>query len=263
MGKYVHRHFESSQEFWRWCESEDIAKKADGRGGFTREVGKVREGMRVLHEGDERFVGEAQKLLGEFNEQISISSTRMDLAVVGFMPCVQAYLEGSPEDMWVREDVRSELTPIRVWVSLVASSMISERDIRKRGVGLAAFALAMVEKRPVVITPYVCLDVPGSGLDGCYISWDVQTSPLVLSELLGVFNLCVTRYVGLASCYTLEPRCGNGPAQMFTNEKMAREGLGVEEDDVVLVGLSGVDRLVSDPVGWVREKVRKYGRGDE
>jgi hypothetical protein len=153
----------------------------------------------------------------------------------------------------------SDRTPLRIWVGLTSSAGVTREELTKRGVTLAAFALAVSEKRPVYITPYVVnSSYRGRGAD-TFLSWDIQTSPIVLSELMGCLSSPeVTRYAGLAATYRINPGCNGQWPSIYNDERKMREVLGANPDDLYLPSIHLYDPLLADPIGWLHTNVAKY-----
>lgn len=260
----IHEHFTDSTQFALWFGEKRV--KNGVLGGFDgRPSSKVERGINALINGDETHVTQAQALVDSLTLQIETPRNSWYRDVYGCMPDVPSYLAGDPMNMWNMHKVTEDHAPIKVYFGLTSSAMISEETLVKRGCALAAFAIAMTNIRPVVITPFVTL---GSGYSSrsrqMLISWEISTQPLILSELLAVTLPQVTRYVGIEACQQLfgqeATRDGHFHVDSFDEAKM-RVHLNVAPADLYLPCVYGLDPLVDSPVEWVNEMVTRYTSG--
>lgn len=267
MDTYKQLHFDSASTYATWFEA---TRKADpvtrymGYGlGDQHTIGTA--GLNILRNGNEQYVQQANDLLDEFQEQLDVPSLTWQLNVAGGFPNVGAYLANDPLNMWSREPDLSDRTPLRVWVGVATSGSIPDALIAKRGCTLAAFAIAMAPHRPVIITPYVeigDMEYRSRNKRGAVISWDIQTSPIVLSELMGCLaHSEVTRYVGMEACQRLlgpaASHDGGWHPDAFNENKM-RERLGCAPDDLYLPGLHSTDSTIDNPLAWLRKMIDRY-----
>lgn len=263
MNRY--RHFTSSRAFADWLDSTIKQERAAGRrvhtfNDWSGESGTLDQGVKTLKDGNTRHVAQAEALLNKFDEQINVEAFQWGHDLAGAFPDVPAMLASDPESMWVQQPIMSDRTPLRVWIGLTSSAGIGERELITRGCVLAAFALAVSHKRPVILSPYVNL---GShrygGREGALISWDISTQPFVMSELLGCTSEpSVTRYAGITACYLLNPGVTGAWHPDYDNETRMREHLGAREDDLYLPSIHLYDPLLFDPIGWLKINIAKY-----
>lgn len=270
-----HMHFAGATSFMMWLEER---RKINGkmRSFGYGEEGRSDEGIDILLNGDETHVEEAQKLVETLALSIETPRNTWHKDVWGVMPDVPAYLAGDPMNMWNVHKVSEDRAPIRVFVGLTSSAMIGDEDLIKRGVALAAFAIAMANVRPVVITPFITLGSSsyeyrrrGKKDDdttrNMLISWDISTQPLVLSEVMSLTRPEVTRYVGIEACRQLfGPIAADDPSfhhDSFSEVKM-REHLGAQPNDLYLPVIHASDPILDDPVKWVNDTVAKYITGE-
>lgn len=219
---------------------------------------EIKAGFEALHNGDASLVAEAQALIDRFQEEIPSLRRTWQPSVAGFFPNVPAFLSGEPESMWRIADEESDRAPVRVWVGVSSSMGIGPTDLIKRGAALAAFAMALSERRPVLITPYFNL-ANASQTIGTLVSYDLQSSPIVLSEIMAsVANPCVTRNLGLHFQYMLEPRTEGVWFPRFADEKWMRECLGCEDADVWLPGIHLRDELITNPIAWIKREIARH-----
>jgi hypothetical protein len=146
---------------------------------------------------------------------------------------------------------------LRVWIGIHASWQVPDETIRRRGVALAAFAMALVNKRPVYLTPYWNIHDYGANSHGI-VSFDLKTSPLVLSALLACLTRSeVTRYVGVPLSWIDKSDVPDScPFASITRENLSQH---MGPDDLFLPPLVAGDELCNDPIGWVKKQLEIYG----
>jgi hypothetical protein len=171
------------------------------------------QGLELLDKGSEKHVPEARKLLSKLMLQVETPTKVWRHDVVGYFPDVPTALAGDPEAMWIQDTTTHDRSPLRVWLGVTSDWSITEDQLRRRGIALAAFAIAMSEVRPVIITCWVNRGEYAYGqrspaaLKGALISWDIKSSPLVLAQLLAsTADPLITRHVGSAGLYAAQPR---------------------------------------------------------
>lgn len=253
-----HKHFTSSSAFADWMRRTPPAYH-EGH-GFTA-AADVAKGIHTLTHGDLTNLDQAQALIDQFNENIEVPTYTRQLSMAGGFPDVPSYLSGQPEHMWSLIPDTSDRTPLHIYVGLTSSAGVPHDALIKRGCTLAAFALALSNKRPVFITPYVNLGGYGFSHtpDNALISWDITTSPLVLSELMGCLSdPHVTRHAGIAACYRLNPRTNGDWHSDYDNSQRMRQHLGAAPDDLYLPSIHLFDPLLANPIGWIKDNLAKY-----
>lgn len=264
---YMHKHFKSPVAMADWFEPQ-IGK--DRRvvyyDSYTSGHTRALAGITLLRKGQDTYVEAALALLKQFNEDIEVPALVWEHAIAGAFPDVPAYLSGDPENMWYQAPSYSDRTPLRVWFGLDTSGDVRDEHIRKRGVTLAAFAIAVSNKRPVFITPYVAggeysRDKTGKPI-GASISWDIATSPLVLSELLtNLAESSITRHIGVPAPYMLNTELHSYGAPFHPesrNPEGMRAALGCAAHDLYIPAMRSTDELVNNPLTWLKHHVAKY-----
>lgn len=227
-------------------------------------------GLSLMRTGDNKAVARARELLNKFTEELPSITQKWTLEVAGGFVNVGAFLAGDPEHMWRQEEDKIDSTPLRVWLGLTSSIGVTPTQIFERGIALAAFALALSERRTVYLTPYVLLGAGNTSSryrtretqddysqpDGAIISWDLQTSPLILSEISAALTRSeVTRALGLSACYALNSACNGSWIDCYQNEPKMRRLLGCAQDDVWIGSIHLQDPLLTDPIKWVKEQL--------
>lgn len=270
-----YKHFTSSQAFAAWIQERQAANASTTGSRYGYGYGRdISTGLRQLEQGDETNVERARALLTEFQENIEVLHYQWERDVAGAFPDVPSYIMGVPESMWTQQPILSDRSPLRIWVGLTSSGGIGEETLVKRGITLAAFAMAISAKRPVLISPYVNLgndyrrDYYARTRSGSYsyaqnalLSWDISTSPLVLSELMACLSSPnITRRLGLVVCYMLNPGVTGNWHSDYDNESAMREHLGAKPEDLYLPSIHLYDPILSDPIAWLKTNVAKYSQ---
>ncbi len=269
-----HRHFDSTAEYAAWLESHSAhqLESVDSTGSFSSlyklDKGKfshmIYKGINMLKYGDETGLDQAQAMIDKFTEELTVPAKQWSHSMAGSHPDVPAYLSGEPENMWNLTYVPSDRSPLRVWVGLTGTWSVSDDQLLKRGIALAAFALALVNKRPVYITPYVNghnYGDHGRKQAHSIVSWDISTSPVVLSQLMS--NLSrpeISRYVGLPTTRLSDTRIPYEIPFASLRREHIEHILG--PDDLFVPPIQSSDPLLNDPIKWVKEQLAKYGDED-
>jgi hypothetical protein len=262
-----HKHFAGATSYMMWLKERRTENGRIRGFGYGHEE-NADAGIDILLNGDETYVDKANELVDQIAAQVEIPRSVTRRSVQGFRPNVPAFIRGEPRDMWRRVKVKEDRSPIRVFVGLTSSAMISEDDLIKRGCAIAAFAIAMSNVRPVIITPYVCLGssrYTGRGVRNMLISWDISTQPLIMSELMSVTRPEVTRHIGIEACRQLFGRIAEDDpsfhSDSFSEPKM-RAHLNAKPSDLYLPSIHASDPILNNPVQWVNEMVERYSSGE-
>lgn len=256
-----HRYHFPSVSTFRDGISEWERHPADGYSS-SASVSQINSGKKLLTTGDVSTVAQAQTMIDRFNEEIPSLRRVWTPAVAGFFPNVPAFLAGEPESMWRMDDDSSDRAPIRVWVGVMSSGGISDEELIRRGAALAAFGMALSERRPVLITPYYAMgDASGgrNGTKGTLVSWDLQSSPIVLSEVMAcIAHPDVIRYLGWYVCGNLLGVSTGCWYPDFLDEKWMRRALGCADDDIWLPSAMYGDQLINRPIEWIKQEITKH-----
>lgn len=269
-----HRHFRSVNELTNWLENgltlqrmQDWIRRDKWPDGTNRpSADSVALGINMLKTGDTEHAQEAQDLLDKFTEALEVPTQSWSHDIHGFFPDVAAYVSGDPEHMWTRVEDTSDRTPLRVWVGLHSSWQISQKDVVNRGIALAAFAMALINKRPVYLTPYWNIHSMSWGKEDTtnhgIVSFDLKTSPLVLSQLLAAMTrLEVTRYVGCSVSGLDRPECPHsGPFEFLERKHLDKY---MKDEDLFIPAIEYGDPLLRDPINWVKTQLQKYGAEED
>lgn len=217
----------------------------------------------LMARGDESHVHDARALLKQLNERVESPHFVWEHSIAGAFPDVPAYLAGEPEHMWHRTPKPDDRSPLRIWVGLTSTWNIPNYLLRKRGIALAALAMALSEVRPVIVTPFYQLNLLGNSKSQGIISWDLSTSPIVLSELLpSLSDPLLSRYMTRTATFIVNPELQQEPAGYFGSTKPT-DLIYYKPDDLYLPVIHASDPLLTDPVAWVKTQLAKYDQQDD
>lgn len=255
----LHQHFDSTIALANWTSDKLI--KGHNYAGYISAT-SVNHGIESLRICREQYVDKARVLLAKFTESIEVRQQVWSHSVAGYFPDVPAYLAGDPENMFVREFMRSDQTPLHCYigVSVISNTLLGE--MITRGIALSSFAMAMIQRRPVIITPFV--DLGGPGGEGAVISWDISTQPLVLGELLtSMIAPEVTRDLGIFACYALNPKVTGHIDPDSNYEDRMRIRLNAKPQDLYLQCVNSYnDPIIDDPIEWIKQQTARYGEDE-
>ncbi len=207
----------------------------------------------------ERSAALLDKIEGETIE-LKTPSWQSDL--VGFIPSVPAYVAGAPDSMLRPIDQPSDTSPIRIFASVCVSGGLDEEQLEKRGIALLALCRKLQAIRPVEL--YVYADMEGDKEDhtgNCAIPViKLETSPLdlttagyIMSDPGFLRQLCFT----WGEKHGFEGKWA-WRGQPSEYQKRLREVLNASPNDLVIRGGYLQDPLITEPVEWLNEQVRKY-----
>lgn len=255
----IHKHFTSTTEYAAWATQ---ALASSGRRFYYSrdDPSQANAGLALLTRGDDTHVSEAQALIDQLSLSIEAPQLVWQHAVAGCFPDMPAYWAGEPEHMWTRTPVLSDRSPLRVWLGVTSTWNVTEAQLRKRGITLAAFVIAMAEVRPVYVTPFVSIDNRRPDQQGI-ISWDIRSAPLVLAELLAsVADPLITRHLAIPSCFLANPELDlpSGPFHAIKRDHLSN----IAPDDLYIPHIHSRDPLLDSPIKWLKDNIAKYGDPD-
>ena len=255
----VRKHFNSSTELLAWYDKE-VANGAELYNPYER----GREGRDAVAKGRRDLIPEIEKMAEEIWENIPTLQRVWRRDLVGAFPSVPDYLAGYPENMYAMKLDTSEHTPLRIWVGLASSGGVTGEQLKKRGAAIAAFAQALSQVRPVYVSPYTCGGSHSNNIDSVVVSWDLQTSPLVLSELAAaIMSEEVMRPFAFNCEVIANPRTTVAWMKGYENEYHMRRALDANDEDLWLTSIHLNDPLLTDPIGWVKAHLAKYAQEEE
>lgn len=259
MSIVTHRHFSSSSELHSWLSASEPNRYYKRMvGGLKEWMDNTQAGINSLITGSDN-VDEINALIEQFQLNIETPHRITRPSVRGHRVNMGAYLSGSPLSMYQRDTEQADHTPLRVWVGMGSSIAIPDSKIIQRGATLAAFAMAMSARRPVLITPY--FEASGQTQNtqsGAYISYDLQSSPIYLNELAAAMHANVARYAGLWAVACESPYSEGGWVPGALQENTCRQALGAAPDDIWLAGIHLSDPMLTDPIAWIKTNLAKY-----
>lgn len=263
-----HKHFASPAALAEWAASLGVGTRSDlhywhgGDNYYDRhltDLQKAQRGLTTLIEGDDTYVEEAQRYMDSVREKIESPSTRWGHALNGAFPDVPAFLAGDPEHMWYREPTTNDRTPLRIYVGLSCSWTITPQQMRARGLIIAAFAMAMLEVRPVTIIPFMNGHDYGR-TEHAIVSFDIDTRQLVLSQLVACMSdIYATRHVWIPAIFAIN--CHIDRSVPFASIKRS-DIPNIQPGDMYLPPLTHADVLTTDPLNWLRANVAHYSDPD-
>ena len=252
-------------------------------------------GADILVNGTLNNVERAYALTEKIVADVETPRQEWALSVTGGFPDVPAFIAGLPENMWQYTPTTSSKAPLHVYIGLSSEWNITDEQLATRGAALAAFALAMSNVRPIILTPWVALsgwpetqdkdgnvvhnryssyrsrrrygDLPPAGSKyvaaprAVVVSWDIPTTPLMMSELMSISVSDVTRYFGIEVCQHISGKRANGDGAFHPDsrsEEAMRKHLRCEPDALYLPQITYRDPYLSDPVKWVNTLVERY-----
>lgn len=224
------------------------------------------KGLRVFKEGTEEYHEVIKKVSQVTYENIPSLRREWTTSVAGAFPSVPKFLAGEPESMWRMCNIESNYSPLRIWIGTGSSSGIEYPLLLQKFITIVAFAQALSEIRPVFLTPYFASGNYSytDSKNDVIVSWDLQTSPMILSEIAA--SLCeirVTRGVLFNLREFLLGKWDGQWAYRVNDEDYMREQLGAEPDDLWLGSSRLGDPLLTDPIKWVKAHIAKYLLEDE
>jgi hypothetical protein len=219
-----------------------------------------------LFRGDPDTLAASEKLLAKIEtDGLELAQAYWDNDRVGYIPCIPSFLAGSPESMRRLQESQTDTAPIKIFNDVCLSRGFSSRELARRGTAILALARKLQAVRPVELWLYASMHGRDAkdGTGSCAIPViKIDTSPLDLT----------TASYALANAGFLRQLCfGWGDARGFSgswawngmpgsNHKRIMEVLKAEETDLVIDGAYLSDQLMSDPLQWVNNQIRKYSQ---
>jgi len=214
---------------------------------------------KTLH-GDASYVPAAEKLI----EQLTLTMPRTR----GFKTVASPYggrckfsdwQVGSPTPMRRRIRTSTEYGPIKIVVSTTSSYGITAETMAKRGTAILALLLKLQELRPIEL--YLLAETDGKQ-DGWYYQYiRVETKPLDIA--IAAFVLCnvgFARHLTYDLARVLDGFKGRWPSDYKKSNYASRRAsrLGFVYEDIMIKGVNHKDKLVTKPVEWLSEQLKKY-----
>lgn len=222
----------------------------------------AREFLQQTRHGREDLVQMADQFIQKIEDLIPVTKGWRSVDdVVGAVPNVPAFLAGHPQHMRRRARVDRDTTPVRIFVDISASASVDDSIMTRRGAALLALVRLLTSHRPVELWAGVLWSDKKAA---CSVVWKIDTLPLDLAR---------------AATYLADPRTsrvfGFGVASHAVSFDLVGEWYQYEQrfaelkqlmswdDQTVFVQkIHLYDKLVSNPVEFVRRELSKYTGGD-
>lgn len=182
----------------------------------------------------------------------------------GAYPVVGDFIAGRPDPMRRRYHVAGERAPVRVYVDSTSSGGIDAEALQQRGAALLAFVMALMQERPVELWQITSLDAKGYCQNYAALAVRAPTTPLnigVCAHLLT--SQAWVRGIGYGWLMQ-EAKSGGGwgwgrppmnPKDKARYERLSREALRMEPQDVFVDAIVLDDPLTDRPVEWINERL--------
>ncbi len=233
--------------------------------------------------GDTGRVEEAQKLMEQFAAELATTFTTDEACVAGAFPIVPEALMGEPECMRMPTEQAGELAPLTIFVDLTTSGGIPAQEIMIRGTSTLALVMALSAQRPVSLEVGCAMDGrrAASGLRAgerlSVISTVIDTAPLDVATAAWYLTSAdaarrlIYRLQGHRRVHNSSggwPRLDGVPYGAPSDPKAEarmREILDLPGEALFLPAVSAYQsedmrRQLTDPVGWIREKLEQFGK---
>lgn len=263
-------HFNGSAEYADWISKQSLDRhylyhnKRQVASNVSASEADIDHGINLLTTGDTSSVDQINALMEQLEVEVAIPHKIQTPAVYGHRVNMGGYLSGSPLTMYRRKHEPSNHEPIKIYINTVSSIGIDADTINKRGAALAAFALALGAHRTVYLTPFTfSADHRGKLTNGCVLSCDIATSPIVLSEVAAHTSVYVARYANCLACHSTDPLTDWSHTLPTAHDTELKQILNVQPDDIFLGALHLRDPLVSNPVQWIKDTLQKYTSDDD
>lgn len=222
--------------------------------------GTFEELKRYVALGDESRVRRTDNLLTQIEDQLPATRAWRNVDdVVGAVPNVPAFLAGHPQHMRRRERASKENAPITIFLDLTSSAVISADMVERRAVVLLALVRLLVEHRPVELWAGIAQDVgKGSGT----VAWRIDTAPMDLARAAyHIASTNMARRFGYGLNTHLNRAGGHWPFRdPHLGARTAAERLQrIFGGEIFHIApLLNTDKMVSQPVAWLKETMAKY-----
>lgn len=208
----------------------------------------------------------ADKLLDKLNsEGIELGTSYWDNDRAGSIPCVPSYIAGSPDSMRRVIETTSDTTPVKIMVGVGYSAGLDFEKARNRGIAMLALCRKLEQVRPIEL--WVFDDCYGQdkhdGTGACAIPViKIETSPLDMATAsYALTDVAFSRQLCFEWCFKYGFN-GNWSWSKFPNDPWynteLRRVLKAEPQDIVLPGGFMLDQLVTKPVEWVNDQLKKF-----
>lgn len=187
--------------------------------------------------------------------------------VAGYRPDVPRVLAGADPRV-MRRRVRQDdaRAPLRIYVDVLCSGGVGERQYMQRGACVLALVRVLAGQRPLELyacgfAPQRCGNIPGNVRANL---WTVRlpTAPLDLPMVAGwIAHQGVFRAAMLGQSY--DKAGGNAYPVEEECQPAVREALALAPRDLYLCGAFLGSELLTDPIGWIERTLRDLAATEE
>lgn len=225
--------------------------------------------------GDLSRVKQSEKMLKKLSEEQFLSRMWSQTSdVVGALPNVPAFIAGQPLNMRRRNRLKRPAGPLSIFLECTGSGSSMGNSVVQAGRGAALLALTQVLSEQRAVELWVCVTFgTRDELNGLICK--VETTPLDLAR--AAWMLTSLNEMSMMGSYTMTSIIGHHPGswaygtpdleRRYSGEIFGRF-LSTGSEVLYVPAMFSHDPLVSDPYGWLKNMLVKYGgntyeRGDE
>lgn len=216
---------------------------------------------------DHQVINKAKSIIDQIDAELPMLHTRELVEdVAGAYPIVPEAMAGYPLCMRRATYVQHTAAPLKLFTCVGVNGGVSNTQLVNRGIAILALAMKLSEMRPVELWVFDSNDAYKRVGGAQYHCVKVDCAPMDMAT--AVFLLCDpgvprTLMFSAADENGFDGRWGWGAdGGMYPGEprydKAERIALGATPDDLVIRGAMEDDRMLNNPVAWVRDKVLDY-----
>lgn len=256
----THHVFDSPSAFLAECRRLNIRPSYSSWTGGD----KAEEVHRKLDQGDTKYVAEAEAAIAEIMSGLHLEALRNEWedAVAGCIPNVPAFCAGVPLTMRRKHIVVTEISPIKIFVSLTSSGGVNTATLTRRGVCLLALVIALTRVRPVELWTFNAIDMDSGFGRSSSGGWQpivdlvkLPTQPIDVGLISYILvNMSFTR--GLGYSYNNHFKHDYTHHAPLPNLDKCRKLVGAEPQDVVFPPIHLYEEY-SNPTKWVKDRLKK------
>ena len=223
--------------------------------------------------GNDENVSKSDDLLAQFEDIFDFNTKKLETvrSVAGGMAHIPSMLAGAPNSMITKRRTMKEGAPLTLIIDLCMSAAISADDMLKRGIALLSFARMAATVRPVKI--WVVGGMLPDSSDKAFeaMAFPIDSQPLDLARACqAISEVSMLRTVQFAVTCWMAGQPGDQYIKWPYNAKAkydARIGpiwrsllnIPDTEDILAVTGAHCNDKLVQQPVEWIKDNIEKYG----
>jgi hypothetical protein len=235
-----------------------------GDGAWTANL-SFDKAMKTALAGDSSYVAGAEQYIDKVDaalpQTVNYETVRSPF---GYRVNVGDWLAQSPTPMRRRLKRITEVSPIKIVVSLTSSAGIDADTMKRRGEAILAFLLKVQQIRPVDL--YTLIELDGETDGSQYLMIRQESRPLNISQ--AAFCLCNVGFARHGYNYAdLDGFLGSWPAGYYANSNeyatMRRERLGLNPQDIVIKEAYMTDPIITNPELWIKTELAKISNQTE